>query len=115
MVGRSDVDVHTFTHNVKLLRSVCKKRMSGVSDDGNVTWTMGEGVVLACPYKQAGSAETATMSAPLKSEGANGNKRFCMNERMDQPQTEPARNFGREQTPLDKILTDGPLDKQTDR
>ena len=104
------------THNVKLLRSVCQKRMSVISDDGTVTWTMGEGVVLACPYKQAGSTDTATRSAPLKSEGANGNKRFCLNERMDQSLTEPARNFGREETPLDKIRTDcGPLDKQTNR
>ena len=103
------------THNVKLLRSVCRKRMNVISDDWNVTWTMGEGVVLACPYKQAGSTDTATRAAPLMSEGASGNKRLCMDEKMDQSQTGAARNFGRELTPLDKILTDGPLDKQTNK
>ena len=76
---------------------------------------MGEGVVLACPYKQAGSTDIATRSAPLMSEGANGNKRFCMEERMDQPHTGTVEYSGQEGTPLDQTQTDGPLDKQTNR
>ena len=77
------------THNVKLVRNVSMKRVSTVTDSGNVRWTMREGVTLACPHKQGLRATPAIEPAPLKTEGTNGNKRICLSEKMDQPQTEP--------------------------
>ena len=100
------------TQNVKLMRRVGRKRVSCVADNGRVTWTMGEGVILTCPYKQVNRTDRATESEPLMTEGANGNKRICLDESMDQPQTEPVTDFGREDTLLDGMQTDcGPPDR----
>ena len=101
------------THNVKLVRNVCKKRVSCVTDNGRVTWSMREGVTLACPYKQAHRTDAATEPEPLMYDGANKNKRICLNRRMNQPQTELDKDFGREETLLVEVKTDcWPPDKK---
>ena len=94
------------THNVKLARKVSRKRVSTVADDGSVKWTIGEGVVLACPYKQGFRVEPGSEPAPLETEGTNGNKRICLDRQMNQPQTETQINFGREDLLLDGVKTD---------
>ena len=77
-----------------------------MTDDGRVKWSMGEGVTLTCPHKQARRTEPATESEPLMTGGANENKRICLESRMNQSQTEPFNDFGRETTPLDGVMTD---------
>ena len=77
-----------------------------MTDNGKVTWSMGEGVTLACPYKQVHRTDVATEPEPLRNDGANENKRICLDRQMNQPQTEVAKNFGREQTLLDGVMTD---------
>ena len=94
------------THNVKLARKVSRKRVSTVADDGSVKWTIGEGVVLACPYKQGFRVEPGSEPAPLETEGTNGNKRICLDRQMNQPQTETQIDFGREDLLLDGMKTD---------
>ena len=94
------------THNVKLARKVSKKRVSTVANDGSVKWTIGEGVVLACPYKQGFRTEPGTEPAPLETEGTNGNKRICLDRQMNQPQTEQENTFGREDLLLDGVKTE---------
>ena len=94
------------THNVKLVRKISKRRVSTVACDESVKWTIGEGVALACPYKQGFRAEPATEPAPLETVGTNGNKRICLDRQMNQPQTEQENNFGREDLLLDGVKTD---------
>ena len=77
-----------------------------MADDGSVKWTIGEGVVLACPYKQGFRVEPGSEPAPLETEGTNGNKRICLDRQMNQPQTETQINFGREDLLLDGVKTD---------
>ena len=74
--------------------------------DESVKWTIGEGVALACPYKQGFRTEPAIEPAPLETVGTNGNKRICLDREMNQPQTEKENNFGREDLLLDDEKTD---------
>ena len=74
--------------------------------DESVKWTIGEGVALACPYKQGFRTEPVTEPAPLETVGTNGNKRICLDRQMNQPQTEQENNFGREDLLLDGVKTD---------
>ena len=97
------------THNAKLIRSVVKRRMSVVTADGQVEWTMSEGVILSCPLKQVIGNSTAMTSPPTKSDGAIGNKRLCVREDMDQSQTD---SFRREDLLLDRTRTSLPGDSQ---
>ena len=83
--------------------------MSVVTADGQVEWTMSEGVILSCPLKQVIGNSTAMTSPPTKSDGAIGNKRLCVREDMDQSQTD---SFRREDLLLDRTRTSLPGDSQ---
>ena len=87
------------THNTKLDRNVVKKRMSVMTAGGNVEWVMSEGVTLTCPLRRPIGNCSVMTSLPAISDGAIGNKRICLRDEMDQPQTT---KFGREDLLLDK-------------
>ena len=85
-------------HHVRLVRSISKKRISSVSEEGGTTWLRGEAVISACPYKmdkQNIEQTEAIELIPAKFEGTNGNKRFCGETAMNQSNTG---RFEREET-----------------
>ena len=74
-------------HNVRLVRSVSKKKIASVSEEGGTTWLRGEAVISACPYKRDKQINGQTEATELVSpqfEGANGSKRFCSEKDMNQ-------------------------------
>ena len=95
------------THNTKLDRNVVKKRMSVMTAGGNVEWVMSEGVTLTCPLRRAIGNCSVMTSLPAISDGAIGNKRICMRDDMDQPQTD---KFRRQGWLLDNMMTSLPGD-----
>ena len=92
-------------HNVKLVRSITKKKMSNVNKDGTVSWQMREVTILRCPAAQPeGSASKVTAIAPpdLCEMGTNKKMRISVYDDVDQSTPQDNLPEGQQQTPLDR-------------
>ena len=92
-------------HNVKLVRSVTKKRMSNMNKDGTISWTMTEVTILRCPATQpAGSVGKVSTVAPLHmgEMGTNEKQRISVNDDVDQSTSQYNLPEGQQVTPLDR-------------
>ena len=77
-------------HNVELTRSVKKKRVSNIGEDGKVTWTMREVTFLSCPATNLGVQNSGVNNAVISEQPENGKnngkKRKTLQNVSDQPQ-----------------------------
>ena len=92
-------------HNVKLVRSITKKKMSNVNKDGTVSWQMREVTILRCPAAQpAGSVSKVSAIAPphLSETGTNKKQRISVSDDVDQSIPQYNLPEGQHQTPLDR-------------
>ena len=71
------------SHNAKLVRSVVKKKVCSVNENGTVSWPMGEAVILACPYAKRSDREVAAGASYNQFVGTNGRKKLCVRNDID--------------------------------
>ena len=95
-------------HNVKLERTMKKKRVSKIGTDGKIEWIMREVTSLVCPAKMPRTPAFnagAMMSQQLGSEGTNGKRRKLEEDNNDQSQPDSTRLRERETRLLDEKIT----------
>ena len=83
------------SHNTKLVRSVVKRKVCSVNEEGAVSWPMGEAVILACPFSKQSSSEVAAGTSQNQFVGTNGRKKLRImsdNDEDTQSQTRLAEN-----------------------
>ena len=91
-------------HNVKLTRSVTKKKMSNINKDGTISWTMREVTILRCPATQpACSGDKISAIAPLLVGDMEANKkpRISVSDDVDQSISQHKLPEGQQTTPVD--------------
>ena len=77
------------THQIKLVKRVIERKVSKLDKFGQVTWTMGEGIIFDCP--KSGQTErsgdnTAITKLPVKGNSTNKKIRLINKSELDQPE-----------------------------
>ena len=77
------------THHIKLVKRVVERKVSKLNKFGQVTWTMGEGIIFDCP--KSGQTErsgdsTAPINLPVKGNSTNKKIRLINKNELDQPE-----------------------------